>query len=97
MYRPSRYRYRTYHCVEAKYPVSWGDSIGPRMERCETPELPIPMVPRLQKCITLLGANTVLTTAWPQTTPFHGGYRAQSGNMRKFAPTLPHGTALAPK
>ena len=24
MYCPSRCRYRTYHCVEAKYPVSWG-------------------------------------------------------------------------
>ena len=24
MYCPCRCRYRTYHCVEAKYPVSWG-------------------------------------------------------------------------
>ena len=24
MYCPSRCRYRTYHCVEANYPVSWG-------------------------------------------------------------------------
>ena len=24
MYCPSRCRYRTYHCIEAKYPVSWG-------------------------------------------------------------------------
>ena len=49
MYCPSRCRYRTYHCVEAKYPVSWGGSIGPRMERCETSALPVPMVPRLHQ------------------------------------------------
>ena len=24
MYYPSRYRYRTYQCEAAKYPVSWG-------------------------------------------------------------------------
>ena len=24
LYRPSRCRYHTYHCIEAKYPVSWG-------------------------------------------------------------------------
>ena len=29
MYCPSRYRHRTYHCVEAKYPVSWGVVQGP--------------------------------------------------------------------
>ena len=29
LYRPSRCRYRTYHCVEAKYPVSWGVVEGP--------------------------------------------------------------------
>ena len=28
-YCPSRCRYRTYHCVEAKYPVSWGVVYGP--------------------------------------------------------------------
>ena len=83
------------------------------MKICEISALPIPMVPRLhqsngyikrklrewrvQKCIALVGADTVLTTAWPQTTLFHGGYRAQNGNMRNFGPTNPHGTALAPK
>ena len=178
MYCPSRCRYRTYHCVEAKYPVSWGvvkgpewkyakflpyqspwygvctkamviskgsyghgesknvlpqsvqipylplcaskvlrfmgGSIGHRMEICETSALPIPMVPRLhqsngyikrklrawrvQKCIALVGADTVLTTVWKQSTPFHGGqYRALNGNMRNFGPTNPHGTAFAPK
>ena len=89
MYCPSRCRYRTYHCVEAKYPVSRGGSIGPRMEICETSVLPIPMVQRLhqnngyikrklrawrvQKCITIVGADIVLITAWPQSTSFHGG------------------------
>ena len=97
----------------SKIPRFMGGSIGPRMEICENSDLPIPMVPglhqsngyikrklralRVQKCIALVGADTVLTTAWPQTTPFHGGYRAQNGNMRKFGPTYPHGTALAPK
>ena len=91
-----------------------GGSIGPRREICETSDLTIPMVPRLhqsnvyikrklrawrvQKCIALVGADTVLTTAAPQTTPFHGGqYRAQNGNMRNFGPTNSHGTAFAPK
>ena len=89
LYSPSRCRYRTYLCVEAKYPVSLGGSIGSRMEICETSALPIPMVPRLhqsngyikrklrawrvQKCIVLVGADTVLTAAWKQSTPFHGG------------------------
>ena len=89
-----------------------GGSIGPRMEICENSALPIPMVSRLhqsngyikrklrawtvQNCIGQVGADTVLTTAWPQTTPFHGGYTPQKGNMRKFGPKYPHGTALAP-
>ena len=97
----------------SKIPRFMGGNIRPRMEICETSALPIPMVPRLhqsngyiirklralriQKCIALVGVDTVLTTAWPQTTPFHGGYRAQNGNMRKLGPTYPHGTALTPK
>ena len=89
-------------------------SIGPRMEICETSALPIPMVPRLhqsngyiktrlrawrvQKCIALVGSDSVITTAWKQSTSFHGGeYRAQNGNMRKCGRTNPHGTAFAPK
>ena len=96
-----------------KVPHFMGGSIGHRMEICETLALPIPMVPhfhqrngyikrklrawRVHKCIALVGADTVLTTAWPQTTPFHGAYRAQNGNMRNFGPTNPHCTALAPK
>ena len=73
----------------SKVPRFMGGSIGPRMEICETSALPIPMVPRLhqsngymkrklrawrvQNCIALVGADTVLTTAWKQSTPFHGG------------------------
>ena len=151
IYCPSRCRYRTYHCVGAKYPVSWevaqgpewkyakirpyqcpgyrvctkamviskgsyghvdsknvqpqsvqipylpqrgrkiprlrGGSVGSRMEICETSALPIPMVPRLhksngyikrkkrawrvQKCIAQVGTDTVLTSEWKQSTPFH--------------------------
>ena len=88
--------------------------MGQRMEICETLTLQIPMVPRLhqsngfmkrklrawrvQKFISLVGADTVLTTAWKQSTPFHGGlYRTQNRNMRNFGPTNPHGTAFAPK
>ena len=64
-------------------------SIGPRMEICETSGLPISMVPHLHqsngyikrklrvrrspKCKALLGAQTILTSAGPQTTPFHVG------------------------
>ena len=178
MHRPSLCRYRTYHCVEAKYPVSWGavqgtewkyaklrpyqspwyrvctkamviskgsygngefknvlpelmqisylplrgskvprfmgGSIGPRMEIRETSALPIYMISRLhqsngdikrklrawrvQKCIAIVVADTVLTSWGPETTKFKGRqYRAQNGNMRNFGPTNPHGTAFAPR
>ena len=66
-----------------------GGSIGPRMEICETSALQIPMEPRLhqsngyikrklqawrvQKCVAQVGADTVLTTACKQSTPFLGG------------------------
>ena len=90
----------------------WG-SIGSREEICETLGLPNPMVPclhqcngyikrklrewRVQKCIALVGEDTVLTIAGPQTTPCHGGqYRVQRGNLRNFGPSKPHGTAFAP-
>ena len=73
----------------SKVPRFMGGSIGPRMEICENLALPIPMVQRLhqsngyikrklrawrvENCIALVGAHTVLTTAWKQSTPFHGG------------------------
>ena len=88
-------------------------STGSTKEICETSGLPIPMVLRLhqcndyikmklrawrvQKCIALVGADTVLTSAGPQTTPCHWGqYRVHQGNMRNFGPTNTHGTASAP-
>ena len=50
---------------------------------------------RAQKCIALVGAETVLTSAGPQTTPFHRGqYRVGKANIRKFGPTYWHSTAL---
>ena len=82
-----------------------GRQYTPRMEMCKTSGLPIPMVPRLQqrngyikrklrewraqKYIALFGAETVLTSAGPQTTPFPG-----NGNMRNFGRTNRHGTAF---
>ena len=63
----------------SKVPRFMGGSIGPRMEICETSALPIPMVPhlhqsngyikrklrawRVQNCIAIVGADTVLTSA----------------------------------
>ena len=53
---------------------------------------------RVQKCIPLVGAKTVLTCTGLQTTPSHGGqYRAENGNLRKFGSTFHHGTEFAPK
>ena len=83
----------------------------PGTEICETSGLPIPIILRLhqsnvyikrklrvwrsEKGIALVGAETELTSAGPQTTPFHGGqYRDGNGNMRNFGPTNPHGTAF---
>ena len=82
-----------------KLPRVMGGSIGFMEEICETSGLPNPMVPRLhqcngyikrklpawrvQKCIALVGADTVVTSAGPQTTPCHEGqYRVQRGNLR---------------
>ena len=96
-----------------KLPRVMGGSTGSTKEICETSGLPIPTVPRLhqcngyikrklrawrvQKCIVLVGADTALTSAGPQTTPCHGGqYRVHQGNMRNFGPTNTHGTASAP-
>ena len=90
-----------------------GGNIGSREEICEISSLPFPMVPRLhrckgcikrklrawrvQKCIALVGADTVHTSAGPQTTPCHGGrYKVHRGNMRNVEPTNSHLTASAP-
>ena len=88
-------------------------STGSTKEICETSGLPLPIVPRLHPCyaymkrklrawrvqkfIALVGADTVLGSAMPQTTTCHWGqYRVQRGNMRNFEPTNPFGTASAP-
>ena len=98
----------------SKIPRFMGGSIGPRMEICETSALPIYMISRLhqsngyikrnlrawrvQKCIALVGADTVLTSWGRETTPFQGRQcRAQNGNMRNFGPTNTQGTVFAPK
>ena len=89
MYYTSRYRYRTYQCGGRKVPRFMGGSRGPRMEICGNSGLPLLMVPclhqsnghmkrklrawRVQKCMTLVSVDTVLTSAGPQSTPFHGG------------------------
>ena len=102
MYCPSRCRYRTY-----QYMVENGNML-------KTSGLLIPMVLRqhqsngdfkrklsvwrAQKSNAAVCAETVLSSAGPQTTSFHGGqYRAKNGKMRNFGPTNPHGTAFAPK
>ena len=97
----------------SKVPRFMGGGIVSRMEICATSALAIPVVThlhqsngyikwklrawRVQKCIVLVSADTVLTTAWKQSNPLHGGlYRAQNGNMRNFGSTNPHRTAFAP-
>ena len=96
-----------------KLSCAMGGNIGSTKEICDPSSLPIPMVARLhqcngyikrklrawkvQKCIALVGADTVVTSAGTQTNPSYGGqYRVQRGNMRKFEPTNTHGTASAP-
>ena len=77
------------------------------MEICGTSGLPILMVPRfhqsngnikrklqawrIQKCITLVGADTVLNVWYGML------YKAKNGNMWNFGPTNPHSTAFGPK
>ena len=72
-----------------KLPRIMGVRVGSRKEICESSGLQIPMGPRLhqsngymkrklrawrvQKCIALVGADTILTSAGPQTTPCHWG------------------------
>ena len=94
-------------------PFHW-ESIGPKIETWKTSGLPTAMVPRLhqsndyikrklrvwraRKCNALVSAETPLTCAGSQTTPFHGGeYRVENGNMRKFGPNTSHGIEFVPK
>ena len=80
------------------------------MEICEISALPIPMVPplhqsngyikrklrawRVQKCIVLVGEDTVLITAWPKSTSFDGGgigpRKKICGNSGLHIPMVPH-------
>ena len=111
MYCSSPWKNPTYLCGSFKLPRFRDDNIGPRIEICEFSGLPIPMVPhfhkrnvyikrklrvwRTQKYIALVGAETVLTSAGQQTTPFHGGqYTVGNANMRKFGATFQYGTAF---
>ena len=84
----------------------------PRTESCANWGGPIAMVPcqgniyiqrklrvwREQKCIPLVGAETPLTCAGRQTTPFHAGrYRAKNENLRRLGWSYRHGTVFAPR
>ena len=78
----SRCRYRAYPVRGRKLPRFMGGSLGPRMQICGTSGLAIPMASplnegngnikrklrawRVQKCITLVSADTLLTRAGPQ-------------------------------
>ena len=87
MYYPSWCRYRTYQCKAAKYRVSWGVVKGPEWKYAEfrgyqSSWYRVCGNERLyekeatgmdsSKCITLVGADTVPTSAGPQSTPFDG-------------------------
>ena len=82
-----------------KVPSLIEGSIGARMEICRTSRQQILMVPclhqsngnikrkkrawRVQKCIMLIGADAILTSVGPHSTPFHVGlFKPQNGNMR---------------
>ena len=83
------------------------------MEICEISALPIPMVPRLhqsngfmkrklrawrvQKCIVLIGADTVLITACPKVPRFLGGSIGHRMEICETSAFPIHGTAFAPK
>ena len=53
---------------------------------------------RSMESIPLVGANSVLTCAYRQTTQSHvSQYRAENRNLRKSGSTFHHGTVFAPK
>ena len=52
----------------------------------------------MEKCITLVGAITILTCAGRHNTPSRGRqYRAQNGKFGKLGRTYGHGTVFAPR
>ena len=96
---------------DLKLPRVMGGYIGSRKEICESSGLLIPMVPclyqsngymkrklrawRVQKCIALVGADTVLISAGPQYTPCHGGViyspERKYANLQAYqSPMVPH-------
>ena len=97
-----------------KLPRLEGVGIGPRTESCVKWGGPIAMVPCLhqgniytkrklrewrdQKCILLVGANTILTCAGCQTIPSQlMRYRAKIGKLRKLGGSYRHGTEFSPR
>ena len=53
---------------------------------------------RDEKCIPIVGAKTILTSAGRQSIPFRGRqYRAQRGKLHKLGRTYRHGTVFAPR
>ena len=53
---------------------------------------------RAEKCIPLVGAESVPTCAGPQTTSSRvRWYRAENGNVGKSGPTFRYGAVFAPK
>ena len=110
---PSRCRYRTSQCVSTNYLVSWGlywAQNGNMRNFGSTNPHGTAFAPKQwlyqkeatgvesSKLYVLVGTDTLVPSAVPQTTPCHGGlYRVQKGNMRNFGRTNPRGTTFAPK
>ena len=99
MYCPSRCRCRTHQCGAANYPVSWGAVQGPPRKYAKLRAYQYPWYRvdapmqwfkrklrawRVQKCIALVGADVALTSAGPQTTPYHGG---STGSTKEICKT----------
>ena len=97
-----------------KIPRLEGGSKGPRTESLVNWDGPFAMEPCLhqghidtkrklqvwrdQKCISLVGAITLLNCAGRQNTPSRERqYRAQNGKFGKFGRTYGHGTVFAPR
>ena len=84
LYCPSRCRYRTYHCVEAKYTVSWWVVKCPEWKYAKFRPYKSPWY-------------RVYTKAMVISKGSYGHGESKNGNKRNFGSTNPHGTAFAPK
>ena len=97
-----------------KVPSLEGGCIGPRKESRVNWDAPIAMVPCLnqgniytnrklrvwrdQKCIPLVDAKIILSSASRQNTPSRGRrYRAQNGKLRNLLRTYRHGAVFPPR